>query len=122
MDSVLVADHGPVASAVLQALQNLGVKAIAVHVSAHAHAEHVRVADESVLLGDDGYGDLVQVLEAARQSRAHAIHPGTGPLAGSVLAVRAAQQAGLVWLDALGENPEALLASLEAQIGRTLEG
>lgn len=122
MDSVLVADRGPVASSVLQALQSLGVKAIAVHVSADAHTEHVRVADESVLLGDDGYGDLVQVLEAARQSRAHAIHPGAGPLAGSAQAVRAAQQAGLVWLDALGETPEALVASLEVQIGRTLEG
>ena len=120
LDSVLVADRGPVAVLLLQALQRLDVRAVTVHVGADAHAEHVRAADESVLLADDGYGDVVQVVEAARQSRAHGVHPGTGPLAGSVPALRAVQDAGLVWVDALGEDGEALEVALARQTGRTL--
>lgn len=114
LDAVLVADRGPVAMRLIEALQGLGVKAIAVHTGGDAHAEHVKTADESVLLADDGYADVVQVVEAARQSNAHGVHPGAGPLAGSIDALRAVRAAGLVWLDALDEG-------LAGQTGRTLE-
>ncbi|MCW2623148.1 MAG: acetyl/propionyl-CoA carboxylase subunit alpha [Frankiales bacterium] len=113
-DSVLVADRGPGAERLLQALQDLGVKAIGVYTDADRDAPHVALADEAVLLGDAaGYADPLRVVEAARQSGAQAVHPGTGPLSGHPGARELAERAGLAWL----EGPDELPALLGADRG-----
>ena len=51
IESVLVAGRGPSACAVIEACSRLDVKTVAVHSEADRGARHVRLADESVLLG-----------------------------------------------------------------------
>lgn len=105
-DTVLVADRGPVAVRVVRACQQLGVQAVAVHCDRDGGARHVALADEAVLLGPvEGYRDPTRMVEAARQSRAQAVHPGGGPLAEDPVAGRAVRDAGLAWV---GPDPEAL--------------
>ena len=114
-ETVVVATRGEAARRVVRTLQRLGVRAVAVHSAADAGALHVAEADDSVLLGpappQESYLDVRRVVEAARQTGASAVHPGTGALARSAAAARAVQSAGLAWI---GSAPEALEAVSDA--------
>src|SRR3712207_828093 len=71
VESVLVAGRGPMACAVIRACARLGVKSVAVHSESERDARHVRMADESVLLGPaaatESYLDVRRIVEAARR-------------------------------------------------------
>ena len=97
LDSVLVADSGVDAVRVLTTLQRLGVRAVGAHTELDADALPARLADESVLLAATpaAYGDVVKLVEAARQGRASGVHPGGRLVPGLREAVLAAD---LQWL------------------------
>lgn len=122
-ETVLVADRGAGARAIVRTCQRLGVRTVVAHSAADEQAEHVRVADEVVPLGGrnwvDSYGDPVRLLEAARRSGAEAVHPGAGSLSGDLDLARAVVDAGLVWL---GPQPAVLERTPEqtAQLIRDL--
>lgn len=100
-ESVLVADRGEVARRVIRTVQRMGLRAVAVHSDADAAMPYLAEADEAVSIGSApqlGYRDVDAVLEAARQSRAHAIHPGRGVLATDPSFARRVEAAGLVWV------------------------
>ncbi len=79
---ILVANRGEIALRVVRACRELGVKTVAVHSSADAHALHVRFADEAVCIGPppskDSYLNVPAILSAAEITHADAIHPGYG--------------------------------------------
>src|SRR5438067_1989461 len=83
--SVLVANRGEIAVRVIQACQELGLRAIAVYSDADRRALHVQRADEAYRIGPppaaESYLRVQALLDAARLSRAEAIHPGYGFLA-----------------------------------------
>jgi acetyl/propionyl-CoA carboxylase alpha subunit len=117
-ETVLVASRGPVARSVVRTCQRLGVRAVTVHSEGDADALHVTEADDSVLIGppppEHSYLDPTRVVEAARQSGAQAVHPGSGALAVDPRAARAVLDAGLAWV---GAGPEALEAARRARAG-----
>ncbi|MGH8971009.1 MAG: acetyl-CoA carboxylase biotin carboxylase subunit, partial [Actinomycetes bacterium] len=108
-ESVLVANRGEIARRVIRTAQRMGLRAVAAYSEADADLPFVREADEAVQIGPaapaQSYRAADVLLEAARQSRAGAIHPGYGFLAEDASFARQVEGAGLVWV---GPSPEAI--------------
>jgi acetyl-CoA carboxylase biotin carboxylase subunit len=110
-ESVLVANRGEIARRVIRTVRALGIKAIAVYSEADADLPYVSEADEAVLIGPaqpaKSYLDVDAVMEAARRTRARAIHPGYGFLAENTAFAQRVLDDGLTWI---GPPPEAIAA------------
>ncbi len=69
----------------MRSCREMGIGTVAVYSDVDRNALHVRYADEAYLLGSgpplESYLNIRQVLRAARESKADAIHPGYGFLA-----------------------------------------
>ena len=100
--SVLIANRGEIAVRVIQACQELGLRAIAVYSDADSRALHVQRADASYRIGPpparDSYLNVAALLEAARASGAEAVHPGYGFLAENADFAQACLDSGLRWV------------------------
>jgi acetyl-CoA carboxylase biotin carboxylase subunit len=108
-ESVLVANRGEIARRVVKTVQRMGLRAIAVHSDVDANMPFVRDADEAMEIGGaapaQSYRDVDAILEAARRSRAEAVHPGYGFLAENPDFARRVEAAGLVWI---GPSPDSI--------------
>jgi acetyl-CoA carboxylase, biotin carboxylase subunit len=110
-ESVLVANRGEIARRVIRTVRALGIKAIAIYSEADADLPYVAEADEAVLIGPaqpaKSYLDIDAVMEAARRTRARAIHPGYGFLAENTAFAQRVLDDGLAWI---GPPPAAIAA------------
>ena len=101
-EKILIANRGEIACRVIRSARGLGVRTVAVYSEVDARAQHVRLADEAVLIGGprpaDSYlrGDVV--IQAALECGAQAIHPGYGFLSENPEFVDAVVRAGLVFI------------------------
>lgn len=97
------------AARAIRSCQQAGAKAVAVYSEVDAGAVHVRMADDSVLLGaaapESSYLDIAALVEAAQVSGAQAVLPVHAILAGSAELAALTSEAGLLWI---GANPAAL--------------
>jgi acetyl-CoA carboxylase biotin carboxylase subunit len=102
LESVLVANRGEIARRIFRASRALGIRTIAVYSEADADWPHAREADEAVLIGPaparESYLSVERVLEAARRTRAGAIHPGYGFLSENWRFAKACEEAGIVFV------------------------
>ena len=84
---VLIANRGEIAVRIIRTLRELDVASIAVYSDADRDALHVEMADAAYRIGPplatDSYLSVGAMLEAARRSRATAVHPGYGFLSES---------------------------------------
>ena len=96
---LLIANRGEIACRIIRSCRRLGIHTIAVHSEADRGALHVRSADESVCIGPaparDSYLNAGAVIEAARMTRADAIHPGYGFLSENAAFAGACESAGI---------------------------
>ena len=81
---VLVANRGEIAVRVIRACQEMRIATVAVYSQADRTAQHVRLADEAVCIGPpanrDSYLNIPNIMQAALNTGADAIHPGYGNL------------------------------------------
>ena len=81
---VLIANRGEIAVRVIRSCRELGIATVAVYSLADKDCLHVRLADESVCIGPppnkDSYLNIPNLMQAAINTGADAIHPGYGNL------------------------------------------
>lgn len=111
IDSLLIANRGEIARRIITTARRLGIRTIAVYSDADAKMPFVREADEAIRIGPaparDSYLRQDRIVDAARQSRAQAIHPGYGFLSENADFAEAVIAAGLIWV---GAPPAAIRA------------
>ncbi|TAM10555.1 MAG: ATP-grasp domain-containing protein [Nevskiaceae bacterium] len=110
-DTVLVANRGEIAARVLRTVQRLGLKGAIVHHAADRDTLGVRMADIAIEITGEtpvaAYLDGAQIIAAARQCGAGAIHPGYGFLSENAKFAAAVEAAGLRFI---GPTPQQIHA------------
>lgn len=99
---VLVANRGEIAVRVMRTASELGYRTVAVYSEADANALHVQVADQAVCIGPaavaESYLVADNILAAAKQTGADAIHPGYGFLSENAAFSEACEAAGIIFI------------------------
>jgi acetyl-CoA carboxylase biotin carboxylase subunit len=82
---ILIANRGEIATRIIWACKELGIRTVAVHSEADRDSLHVRFADEALCIGPPSpalsYLNIQAVISAAEVTNVDAIHPGYGFLA-----------------------------------------
>ncbi|HEY9687530.1 MAG TPA: biotin carboxylase N-terminal domain-containing protein [Coleofasciculaceae cyanobacterium] len=108
-NKVLVANRGEIAVRIMQTLQEMGIRTVALASDPDLQAEHVRRADEVIHLAGQKpaetylQGDLIVTL--AKERGVDAIHPGYGFLSENAGFAQACADAGIVFI---GPKPDVI--------------
>ncbi|UCH09674.1 MAG: acetyl-CoA carboxylase biotin carboxylase subunit [Fidelibacterota bacterium] len=109
ISKVLIANRGEIAVRIIRSCRELNIPAVAIYSEADRTAPHVLMADEATCIGPppsiDSYLNVDHILEAARSTKADAIHPGYGFLAENAAFAQAVLDAGITWV---GPDPQTL--------------
>ena len=127
LKKVLVANRSEVALRVIRACQELEIPVVAVFSDADSEALHARHADEAVNIGPPpagkSYLSVEALLEAAKETRAEAIHPGYGFLAENARFAAACRDADITFIgpsaeaiEKMGNKSAARQIALEADV------
>jgi acetyl-CoA carboxylase biotin carboxylase subunit len=104
---VLIANRGEIALRIHRACKEMGIQTVAVHSTADASAMHVRLADESVCIGEApsklSYLNIPAILTAASITGCDAIHPGIGFLSENANFAAMVVEHGFTWI---GPSPD----------------
>lgn len=110
-EKILIANRGEIACRVIRTAQKLGIATVAVYSDADAQAQHVKLADEAVYIGESpaaqSYLQIERIIEAAKSTGAQAIHPGYGFLSENDQFAFACQDNNIVFI---GPPVDAILA------------
>lgn len=99
---IVIANRGEIALRVLRACKELNIKTVAIHSTADRDLKHVRLADESVCIGNpaptDSYLSIPSVISATEIADADAVHPGYGFLAENADFAEQVENSGFVFI------------------------
>lgn len=102
LKKIVIANRGEIALRILRACKELGIKTVAVHSVVDRELMHVRLADESVCIGDNpsqsSYLNAAAIISAAEVTDAVGIHPGYGFLAESAEFAEQVEQSGFKFI------------------------
>src|SRR5215467_7475128 len=100
---VLVANRGEIAIRIFQTLREMGIATVAVFTEPDTQALHVRSADHHVPI--DSYLEPNEIVRAAKEAGADAIHPGYGFLSENVSLALACEASGVKFI---GPKPDTI--------------
>uniref|UniRef100_A0A672IK73 Methylcrotonoyl-CoA carboxylase subunit alpha, mitochondrial n=1 Tax=Salarias fasciatus TaxID=181472 RepID=A0A672IK73_SALFA len=102
IEKVLIANRGEIACRVMRTAKKMGVRSVAVYSDADRHSMHVAMADEAYHIGpapsQQSYLSMEKVLEVAKRSGSHAVHPGYGFLSENTEFAEACKQEGIIFV------------------------
>jgi acetyl-CoA carboxylase biotin carboxylase subunit len=123
---LVIANRGEIASRVIRTARRLGIGTVAVHSEADARALHVEEADERVEIGPpaarESYLRVEQILHAARETGADAVHPGYGFLSESPALAKACRDAGLVFIGPPTDAIETMSSKISSRAAAVAAG
>ncbi|WP_160241442.1 acetyl/propionyl/methylcrotonyl-CoA carboxylase subunit alpha [Acinetobacter indicus] len=110
-EKILIANRGEIACRVIRTAKKLGIATVAVYSDADAQAQHVKLADEAIHIGESpaaqSYLQIERIIQAAKTTGAQAIHPGYGFLSENDQFALACQDNNIVFI---GPPVDAILA------------
>ena len=99
---ILIANRGEIACRVIKTARKMGIKTVAVYSEADRDAVHVEMADKAVLIGPppaaESYLVIKNIVAAAKETGAEAIHPGYGFLSENAAFARALARANITFI------------------------
>ena len=110
---VLVANRGEIAIRIFQTLREMEIESVAVFTEADAAALHVRSADRAVRI--ENYIDPGEIVRAAQENGADAIHPGYGFLSENPSLSSACESAGIIFIGPRTETIRSMGDKLESK-------
>src|SRR3954465_15526788 len=106
---ILIANRGEIACRIIKTARKMGILTVAVYSDADRDALHVEMADDAVAIGPpaaaESYLVIDRIVEACREARAEAVHPGYGFLSEREAFADALAKAGIVFI---GPNAKAI--------------
>ncbi|CAI3118389.1 Acetyl-/propionyl-coenzyme A carboxylase alpha chain [Acinetobacter calcoaceticus] len=110
-EKILIANRGEIACRVIRTAKKLGIATVAVYSDADANAQHVKLADEALYIGQSpatqSYLQADRIIQAAIDTGSQAIHPGYGFLSENDQFALACQQHNICFI---GPPVDAILA------------
>jgi acetyl-CoA carboxylase biotin carboxylase subunit len=100
---VLIANRGEIAMRISQTLREMSIETVAVYTDPDRHALHVNSADTAREI--DSYLDARELVRAAKDSGADAIHPGYGFLSENAEFSAACEESGITFI---GPRPQTI--------------
>ena len=94
---LLIANRGEIACRIIKTAHEMGISCVAVYTEADSNSPFVRMADQAIKLSDS-YLNGDEIINAAKQTGAEAIHPGYGFLSENAKFAKAVQKEGLIWV------------------------
>lgn len=127
LDKIVIANRGEIALRILRACKELGIKTVALHSTADNNLMHVKLADESVCIGNppatQSYLNIPAIISAAEITDASAIHPGYGFLSENADFAERVEQSGFVFIGpradtirTMGDKVSAIKAMRKANV------
>ena len=103
---VLVANRGEVATRIIRACKELGIKTVAIYSEADSNGIWVKKADEAYMLAGDpikAYLNFFKIVDLAKHTKCDAIHPGYGFLSENADFAEYCESRGIIFI---GPKPE----------------
>lgn len=127
INKLVIANRGEIAVRIIRTCKKLNIQTVSVYSEADKHAPHVKMADESYLIGpprvQESYLNAGKIIEIAKEAEADAIHPGYGFLSENAGFAKQCEQAGFIFvgpksrvIQKMGSKIEARRAMKEAGV------
>ncbi len=108
-NKILIANRGEIAVRIIECAHELGIKSVAIYSTVDKDSIHVLKATESYHLegesATDTYLNIDKIIEAAKATKAEAIHPGYGFLSENYKFAKRCWDEGIVFI---GPHPNAI--------------
>jgi acetyl-CoA carboxylase biotin carboxylase subunit len=106
---ILIANRGEIALRIIRACKKLNIETVAVYSTADKDAEHVRISDHAICIGQapvsESYLNIPAIISATQITQSDAIHPGYGFLAENAKFAEICRQSNIQFI---GPSPESI--------------
>ncbi len=123
---LLIANRGEIAVRIIRAAKELGIRTVQAHSAADVESLAVKMADEAVSIGPPhavkSYLNIENILKAARDTGADAVHPGYGFLAENAGFADAVEAAGLIFVGPKGDAIRVMGDKVAARVAAEAAG